>query len=48
VVLTPRGAELAEEASVTANEAAGVALGRLWSAEEQAALAPLLRRAAAD
>ena len=48
VVLTPRGAELAEEASVTANEAAGVALGRLWSAEERAALAPLLRRAAAD
>ena len=48
VVLTPRGAELAEEASVTANEAAGVALGRLWSAEERAALAPLLRQAAAD
>ena len=48
VVLTPRGAELAEEASVTANEAAGGALGRLWSAEERAALAPLLRRAAAD
>ncbi len=48
VVLTQRGAELAEEASVTANEAAGVALGRLWSADEQAALAPLLRRAAAD
>ena len=48
VVLTPRGAELAEEASVTANEAAGVALGRLWSADERAALAPLLRRAAAD
>ena len=48
VVLTARGAEVAEEASVTANEAAGVALGRLWSAEERAALAPLLRRAAAD
>jgi DNA-binding MarR family transcriptional regulator len=47
VVLTPRGAELAEEASATANEAAGVALRRLWSAEEQAALALLLRRAAA-
>jgi DNA-binding MarR family transcriptional regulator len=48
VVLTPRGAELAEQASVTANEAAGVVLGKLWSAEEQAALAPLLHRAAAD
>src|SRR6476646_5141781 len=48
VVLTARGAEVAEEASVTANEAAGVALGRLWSAEERAALAPLLHRAAAD
>jgi DNA-binding MarR family transcriptional regulator len=48
VVLTPRGAELAEQASVTANEAAGVALGRLWSLEEREALAPLLRRAAAD
>src|SRR4051794_25074291 len=48
VVLTPRGAELAEEASATANEAAGAALGRLWSAEERAELAPLLRRAAAE
>ena len=48
VVLTPRGAELADEASVTANEAAGVALGRLWSQDERDALAPLLRRAAAD
>jgi DNA-binding MarR family transcriptional regulator len=48
VVLTPRGEELAEEASATANEAAGVALRRLWSAEEQAALASLLRRAAAS
>src|SRR4051795_3258341 len=46
VVLTPRGAEVAEEASATANEAADVALGRLWSAEERAALAPLLHRAA--
>jgi len=48
VVLTARGAEVAEEASVTANEAASVALGRLWSMEERAALAPLLHRAAAD
>ncbi len=48
VVLTPRGAELADEASVTANEAAGVALGKLWSQDETEALAPLLRRAAAD
>ena len=48
VVLTPRGAEVAEEARVTAEEAAELALARLWSAEERAALAPLLRRAAAD
>src|SRR5204863_9883847 len=47
VVLTPRGAELAEQASATANEAAGVALRRLWSAEEQAGLALLWRQAAA-
>ena len=47
-MLTPRGAEVAEEAGATAEEAAGVALGRLWSAEERDALAPLLRRAAAD
>jgi DNA-binding MarR family transcriptional regulator len=48
VVLTARGAEVAEEASVTANEAAGSALARIWSAEERAALAQLLHRAAAD
>ena len=48
VVLTPRGAEVADEASRTAEEAADLALGRLWSAGERAALAPLLRRAAAD
>src|SRR3954453_16213702 len=38
VVLTGRGAEVAEQASVTANEAAGIAPGRLWSVEERAAL----------
>ena len=48
VVLTPRGAELAGEAAATAEEAAEVALGRLWSDEEREALAPLLRRASAD
>jgi len=48
VVLTPRGAEVAEEARVTAEEAADLALGRLWSPEEREALRPLLRRAAAD
>ena len=48
VVLTPRGAELADEAGFTADEAAELALGRLWSPEERAQLAPLLRRAAAD
>ncbi len=48
VVLTARGAEVAAEASVTANEAADLALGRLWSQVEREALAPLLRRAAAD
>jgi DNA-binding MarR family transcriptional regulator len=48
VVLTPRGAEVAEEASATAEEAAALALSRLWSPEERQALAPLLRRAAAD
>jgi DNA-binding MarR family transcriptional regulator len=48
VVLTPRGAEVAEEAAATAEEAAGLALGRIWSVEEKDALAALLRRAAAD
>src|SRR3954451_10300274 len=48
VVLTPRGAEVAEEASATAEEAAALALSRLWSPEERKALAPILRRAAAD
>lgn len=48
VVLTPRGAEVAEEAARTADEAAALALGRLWTVQEKEALAPLLRRAAAD
>jgi DNA-binding MarR family transcriptional regulator len=48
VKLTPRGAELAEEASATAEEAAALALGRLWSVQEKEALAPLLHNAAAD
>lgn len=48
VVLTPGGAEVADEATVTANEAAAAALGRLWSPEERDALAPLLRRATGD
>jgi DNA-binding MarR family transcriptional regulator len=48
VVLTPRGAELAEEAAATAEEAAVLSLGRLWSPAEQEALASLLERAAAD
>ena len=47
VVLTPRGAEVAVEAAATADEAADLALRRLWSPEEREALAPLLRRAAA-
>ena len=33
VVLTPRGAEVAAEAAATAEEAADLALGRLWSGE---------------
>lgn len=48
VVLTPRGAELAEDARATAEEAAELALGRLWSREEQETLGTLLGRAAAD
>ncbi len=48
VVLTPRGAEVAAEAAVTADEAAELALGRLWSREETEALGTLLGRAAAD
>lgn len=48
VVLTPRGAEVAAEAGATAEEAADLALGRLWSAGEKDELAALLRRAAAD
>jgi len=48
VVLTPRGAEVATEAEATAEEAAGVAISRLWSPDERARLAPLLRRAAPD
>jgi DNA-binding MarR family transcriptional regulator len=48
VVLTPCGAEVADEAAATADVAADLALGRLWSREEREALAPLLRRAAAD
>ena len=48
VVLTPRGAEVAAEAGATAEEAAERALGRLWSPEEQKALATVLLRASAD
>jgi len=48
VVLTPRGAEVADEAAATADEAAALALARLWSSEERQALAVLLRRASAD
>jgi DNA-binding MarR family transcriptional regulator len=48
VVLTPRGAEVADEASATAEEAAALALSRLWSPEERQALAPILKRAAAE
>lgn len=46
VVLTPRGAEVATEAAATAEEAAELAVERLWSAEEIGVLAPLLGRAA--
>jgi DNA-binding MarR family transcriptional regulator len=46
VVLTPRGAEVAMEASVTAEEAAEIAVARLWSADERLALAQLLAKAA--
>ena len=48
VVLTPRGAEVAAEAAATAEEAAELAVGRLWSPEEKDALAGLLQRASAD
>ncbi len=48
VKLTPRGAELAIQAAATAEEAATVALGRFWNAEERETLAELLRKAAAD
>jgi len=46
VALTPRGAEVATEAGATAEEAAEVAVARLWSTEEMSVLAPLLGRAA--
>ena len=45
VVLTPRGAEVAAEAEVTAEEAAESVLRRLWSSDEVETLRPLLRRA---
>ena len=48
VVLTPRGAEVADEAGATAEAAAATALGRLWSDDEKEALGALLQRAAAD
>ena len=48
VVLTSRGAEVADEAGATAEEAAGAALRRLWSKEETDALGALLARAGAD
>jgi len=48
VVLTPRGAEVAIEASVTAEEAAEIAVARLWSADDRLALAPLLAKTAPD
>jgi DNA-binding MarR family transcriptional regulator len=48
VVLTARGEEVATEASKTAENAAGLALGHLWSREEVGTLAALLSRAAAD
>jgi DNA-binding MarR family transcriptional regulator len=48
VVLTPRGAEVADEAGATAEEAAGTALRKLWSREETVALGALLARAGAD
>ena len=48
VVLTPRGAEVTREASATAEEAAKVAVARLWSADERLVLAPLLAKAAPD
>jgi DNA-binding MarR family transcriptional regulator len=48
VVLTQRGAEVAAEAGATADEAAELALGRLWSREEQETLGTLLAHAAAD
>ena len=48
VVLTARGAEVADEAAATGEEAAREALARLWSPEERAALGGLLGRAAAD
>jgi DNA-binding MarR family transcriptional regulator len=47
VVLTPRGAEVAEEARATAEEAAAHALRNVWPEDELEALAPLLRRASA-
>jgi DNA-binding MarR family transcriptional regulator len=46
VVLTPRGAQVAMEASATAEEAANVAVARPWSADERLVLAPLLAKAA--
>jgi DNA-binding MarR family transcriptional regulator len=47
VVLTARGAEIAEEARVTAEEAAAHALRNVWSDDELETLAPLLSRASA-
>ena len=48
VVLTARGAEIATDARATAEVAAGLALGRLWSSEEREMLGRLLARADAD
>ena len=48
VVLTPRGAEVADEAAATAEEAAAAALRRVWARDEIEQLGALLTRAAAD
>jgi DNA-binding MarR family transcriptional regulator len=45
VVLTPAGAELAQNAARTASEAAKRVLGNVWSAAEQRQLAALLAKA---
>jgi len=47
VVLTPRGAKVAGEARATAEEAAAHALRNIWSGDDLATLAPLLRKASA-